>query len=98
MFSGDHIYVDRLLGVLPQSNASKWLDAFNQIEFINPKVIVPGHGAICDLSKAKRHESPSEVMVAALGALYKRASSPNASPGSYFFNHFDTIHSGHLII
>jgi glyoxylase-like metal-dependent hydrolase (beta-lactamase superfamily II) len=54
MFSGDHIYVDRLLGVLPQSNASKWLDAFNQIEFINPKVIVPGHGAICDLSKAKR--------------------------------------------
>jgi len=54
MFSGDHIYVDRLLGVLPQSNASTWLDAFNQIEFINPKVIVPGHGAICDLSKAKR--------------------------------------------
>ena len=54
MFSGDHIYVDRLLGVLPQSNASTWLDAFNQIEFINPKVIVPGHGNICDLSKAKK--------------------------------------------
>jgi glyoxylase-like metal-dependent hydrolase (beta-lactamase superfamily II) len=54
MFSGDHIYVDRLLGVLPQSNTSTWLDAFNQIESINPKVIVPGHGNICDLSKAKR--------------------------------------------
>lgn len=54
MFSGDHIYVDRLLGVLPQSNASTWLDAFNQIESINPKVIVPGHGNICDLNKAKR--------------------------------------------
>ncbi|OYY07564.1 MAG: MBL fold metallo-hydrolase, partial [Polynucleobacter sp. 35-46-11] len=42
------------LGVLPQSNASTWLDAFNQIESINPKVIVPGHGNICDLNKAKR--------------------------------------------
>lgn len=54
LFSGDHIYVDRLLGVLPQSNASTWLDAFNQIESINPKVIVPGHGNICDLNKAKK--------------------------------------------
>ncbi|OZB47288.1 MAG: MBL fold metallo-hydrolase [Polynucleobacter sp. 39-45-136] len=54
MFSGDHIYVDRLLGVLPQSNASTWLDAFNQIESINPKVIVPGHGNTCDLTKAKK--------------------------------------------
>ncbi len=54
MFSGDHIYVDRLLGVLPQSNAEKWLDAFNKIESINPKVIIPGHGSVCDLTKAKK--------------------------------------------
>jgi glyoxylase-like metal-dependent hydrolase (beta-lactamase superfamily II) len=54
MFSGDHIYVDRLLGVLPQSNAEKWLDAFNKIESINPKVIIPGHGNVCDLPKAKK--------------------------------------------
>jgi glyoxylase-like metal-dependent hydrolase (beta-lactamase superfamily II) len=54
LFSGDHIYVDRLLGVLPQSNAATWLDAFNQIESINPKIIVPGHGSTCDLNKAKK--------------------------------------------
>ena len=54
MFSGDHIYVDRLLGVLPQSNATTWLDAFTKIESINPKVIVPGHGSACDLTKAKK--------------------------------------------
>lgn len=54
MFSGDHIYVDRLLGVLPQSNAEKWLDAFNKIESINPKAIIPGHGNVCDLPKAKK--------------------------------------------
>jgi glyoxylase-like metal-dependent hydrolase (beta-lactamase superfamily II) len=54
IFSGDHIYVDRLLGVLPQSNAEKWLDAFNKIESINPKVIIPGHGSVCNLPKAKK--------------------------------------------
>ena len=54
MFSGDHIYVDRLLGVLPQSNTSTWLEAFNKIETINPKIIVPGHGNICDLTKARQ--------------------------------------------
>lgn len=54
MFSGDHIYVDRLLGVLPQSNATTWLDAFTKIESINPQVIVPGHGSVCNLSKAKK--------------------------------------------
>jgi len=53
MFSGDHIYVDRLLGILPQSNTSTWLDAFTKIQAINPKVIVPGHGNVCDLFKAK---------------------------------------------
>lgn len=55
MFSGDHIYVDRVLGVLPQSNATTWLDAFTKIESINPKVIIPGHGSVCDLPKAKKH-------------------------------------------
>jgi hypothetical protein len=42
------------LGVLPQSNAEKWLDAFNKIESIDPKVIIPGHGSVCDLPKAKK--------------------------------------------
>lgn len=54
MFSGDHIYVDRILGVLPQSNATTWLDAFTKIESIAPKVILPGHGNVCDLARAKK--------------------------------------------
>nr|WP_269460690.1 MBL fold metallo-hydrolase [Polynucleobacter necessarius] len=53
LFSGDHIYVDRLLGILPQSDATKWLDAFNQIEVMNAKIIVPGHGSITNIKKAR---------------------------------------------
>ena len=54
LFSGDHIYVDRLLGVLPVSNSKVWLASFNEIEKLKPKVIIPGHGNVCDLAKAKR--------------------------------------------
>jgi glyoxylase-like metal-dependent hydrolase (beta-lactamase superfamily II) len=53
LFSGDHIYVDRLLGILPQSNATTWLDAFKQIEAMKPRVIVPGHGSITNIKIAK---------------------------------------------
>ena len=54
VFAGDHIYVDRLLGILPESNAVTWLAAFEQIMQLAPRVIVPGHGAVCDVGKARR--------------------------------------------
>lgn len=54
LFSGDLIFVDRLLGVLPFSNTRDWLASFEQIERLRPKVIVPGHGNVCDLAKARR--------------------------------------------
>lgn len=54
LFSGDMIYVDRLLGVLPFSNATQWLTSFAEMEKLQPKIIVPGHGQVCDLAKAQR--------------------------------------------
>jgi glyoxylase-like metal-dependent hydrolase (beta-lactamase superfamily II) len=53
LFAGDLVYVDRLLGVLPFSNATAWLASFAEMERLQPRVIVPGHGAICDLPKAQ---------------------------------------------
>ena len=54
LFSGDLIYVDRLLGVLSFSNATNWLSSFAEMERLQPRVIIPGHGAVCDLPKAQR--------------------------------------------
>ena len=54
LFSGDHIYVDRLLGILPESNSETWLAAFNQAIALQPKRIVPGHGQVCDSVRAQR--------------------------------------------
>jgi glyoxylase-like metal-dependent hydrolase (beta-lactamase superfamily II) len=56
LFSGDQIYVDRILGVLPFSNSKNWLDSFEEIEKLKPRVIIPGHGKVCDLPRA-RHDT-----------------------------------------
>lgn len=53
LFSGDIVYVDRLLAVLPVSRTRKWLDAFEVIEAIAPRRIVPGHGGVTDLAIAR---------------------------------------------
>jgi glyoxylase-like metal-dependent hydrolase (beta-lactamase superfamily II) len=54
LFSGDTVYVDRLLGVLPVSRSKAWLETFGAIEALNPERIVPGHGRVCTLDQAKR--------------------------------------------
>jgi small redox-active disulfide protein 2 len=53
LFSGDVVYVERLLGVLPVSRTQRWLETFAVIERLQPKVIVPGHGSVTDVATAK---------------------------------------------
>jgi glyoxylase-like metal-dependent hydrolase (beta-lactamase superfamily II) len=53
LFSGDVVYVERLLGVLPVSRTKRWLETFAVIEQLQPKVIVPGHGSVTDVATAK---------------------------------------------
>lgn len=53
LFSGDVVYVDRMLGVTPVSNTRRWLDTFAAVERLAPKTIVPGHGRVCDLPAAQ---------------------------------------------
>ncbi|MDX1795193.1 MAG: MBL fold metallo-hydrolase [Hydrogenovibrio sp.] len=54
LFSGDIVYVDRMLGVMPYSNTMGWLESFQAIADRHPRVIVPGHGAPTTLAKAKK--------------------------------------------
>jgi glyoxylase-like metal-dependent hydrolase (beta-lactamase superfamily II) len=53
VFSGDIVYVDRMLGVLPFSHSGRWLESFAVLESLKPTRIVPGHGDVCDLPKAQ---------------------------------------------
>jgi glyoxylase-like metal-dependent hydrolase (beta-lactamase superfamily II) len=54
VFAGDLVFVDRLLGVLPFSSASGWLASFDEMAKLKPRLIIPGHGEVCDLAKAQR--------------------------------------------
>lgn len=53
IFTGDVVYVDRLLGVLPFSQTKPWLATFAEIEHLAPLRIVPGHGRVTDLATAQ---------------------------------------------
>lgn len=54
IFSGDVVYVDRMLGMLPVSKSKAWLDSFDALNQLNPLIIVPGHGNVTDLFKARQ--------------------------------------------
>lgn len=53
VFSGDIVYVGRILGVMPFSDSASWLDAFAAIEALNPAHLIPGHGPATTLERAQ---------------------------------------------
>lgn len=53
LFAGDIVFVDRVLGVMEFSNSGEWLEAFEAIDALNPKYLVPGHGPATDMDTAR---------------------------------------------
>ena len=70
LFSGDVVYVDRLLGVIPVSQTRPWLATFAEIERLAPARIVPGHGRVTDLATA---QADTRDYLQALRAHMKKA-------------------------
>jgi len=54
IFSGDIIYLDRLLSVMSFSNSKSWLNAFEELATFKPQSIVPGHGNPATIAEAER--------------------------------------------
>ncbi|NTV97239.1 MAG: MBL fold metallo-hydrolase [Thiobacillus sp.] len=52
--TGDLVFVDRLLGVLPMSSVKNGQRAFHALAALQPARIVPGHGRVCGLAQAQR--------------------------------------------
>ena len=53
LFSGDVVYVDRALGLIPVSSGKTWLQSFAVIDELKPQLIVPGHGNVTNLATAQ---------------------------------------------
>ncbi len=54
MFTGDIVYVERLAGVGPMSNAGSWIKVFEAMAAYKPAYLVPGHGDVTDLKRARK--------------------------------------------
>jgi glyoxylase-like metal-dependent hydrolase (beta-lactamase superfamily II) len=54
VFTGDVVYVDRILGLHPVSRTKAWLQSFEALEALNPRVVVPGHGRVTTLAQARK--------------------------------------------
>ena len=70
LFSGDVVYVDRVLGLHPVSRTKTWLDSFAVIDQLKPQTIVPGHGGVTNLATA---QAQTRDLLLALRAHMKKA-------------------------
>ena len=104
LFSGDVIYVDRMLGVHPWSDVVSWREAFRNAMALEPAVIVPGHGQVCDAAQARRETGEyldwlvTEVGAAVadwepMGEAVERLSE---APAFSHLEHYDSWHRTNL--
>jgi glyoxylase-like metal-dependent hydrolase (beta-lactamase superfamily II) len=70
LFTGDVVYVERMLGVIPVSNTKQWLVTFAVIEQLKPAVLVPGHGRVTNVATAK---ADTQAYLVALRAHMRKA-------------------------
>ncbi len=54
VFTGDVVYVDRILGLHPVSKTKTWVQSFDALQTLNPSVVVPGHGRVTTLAQAQK--------------------------------------------
>lgn len=58
IFTGDLVYVDRMLGIHPWSDVTSWRAAFHAMEALamealEPVYLIPGHGQVTNLAQAR---------------------------------------------
>lgn len=54
LIAGDIAFHQRLLGVFPDTNVQAWIVSFQAMAELQPKIVVPGHGAPTDLASITR--------------------------------------------
>ncbi len=54
MFTGDIVYLERMLGIGEQSGSKSWLRVFEVMASYRPNHVIPGHGNPATLKKAEK--------------------------------------------
>ena len=98
LFTGDIVFTQRLLGVIPVGNSGGWLKAFDQAMALNPRVVVPGHGKPTDIKTATRDtrdylallRNGAQSILAKSGSLQDAVEKTDQSKFNYLLN-FDLL-------
>ncbi len=98
LFSGDIVYTERLLAILPLGNSGGWIKAFDQAVALKPRIIVPGHGKPTDIHAARRDtrdyienlRNGAQRTLKANGSLQDAVEKTDQSKFKYLLN-FDTL-------
>lgn len=102
--TGDLVYVDRLLGVLPQSNVRKANQAFARLAALSPKHVVPGHGRVTNMAQAQKETGDYyQFLIANIGAAARNLEPMSetldkfASPAQFkHLQNFEDLHRGNM--
>jgi len=103
-FTGDLVYVDRLLGVLPQSNVRKANQAFARLVALSSKHVVPGHGRVTNMAQAQKETGDYyQFLIANIGAAARNLEpmletlDKFASPAQFkHLQNFEDLHRGNM--
>jgi len=55
LFAGDVAFNDRLLPIFKITNTAKWLEAWEKVEELKAKTVVPGHGHVSDMNEVRKY-------------------------------------------
>jgi rhodanese-related sulfurtransferase/glyoxylase-like metal-dependent hydrolase (beta-lactamase superfamily II) len=53
LISGDFTFNERLLPILDHTDIRGWIESWDILEELNPKIIIPGHGDVTDLETVR---------------------------------------------
>jgi glyoxylase-like metal-dependent hydrolase (beta-lactamase superfamily II) len=103
-FTGDLVYVDRLLGVLPQSNVRKAHQAFERLLALSPAHVVPGHGRVTNMAQAQKETGDYyQFLIANIGTAARNLESMSETLDKFMspaqFKHlqnFEELHRGNM--
>ena len=92
VFTGDVVYVDRILGMHPVSKTQTWAQSFAALQALKPQVVVPGHGRVTNLAQAQKDTG---ALLSALRAHMGKAVDAGTDMGAAV-NSFDAAPFKHL--
>lgn len=55
LFAGDLAFNDRLLPIFEITETNKWLEAWDRLEQLNAKTVVPGHGEVTNMAIVRKY-------------------------------------------